>query len=76
MPAPLRCKWELSFHLQESVFRKMEQISFAVFSLILTGEISKYERSRPLHPYIQKATTVIAKGLSIDGCKPLSVTVM
>ena len=38
MPGQLKCKWELSFHLQQSAFRKMEQIYFAIFGLSLTGE--------------------------------------
>ena len=75
MPGPLRCNWELSFHLQQSAFRKMERIYFAIFPLSLTGEILSHERheSWPLHHFIQKAITVITKGLNIDGCKPLSV---
>ena len=76
MPATLKCKWELSFHLQQSVFHKMEQISFAVFGLILTREIFlSHEHSPPLHHYIQKPT-VIAKSLRIDERKPLSVNVI
>ena len=54
MPGPLRCKWELSFHLQESAFRKIEQSCFAIFGLSLTGEIFLSHESSPatspLHP--------------------------
>ena len=46
MMGPLRCKLELSFYLQQSAFRKMEQIYFAIFGLRLTREIlSSHERS-------------------------------
>ena len=67
MPSPLRCILELSFHLQRSTLCKMEQIYFAIFGLSSTP--------RPLHHYVQK-TTIIAKRLIIDGCKPRSVNVV
>ena len=54
IPVPLRCKWELSFHLQRSAFCKMEQIHFIIFGLSLAGEIflndERFPATLPPHP--------------------------
>ena len=64
MPGPLRCKWELSFHLEQSAFCKMEQIYLVIFSLSLTGEISlSQERSPATSPLHLKSNNGNLKGL-------------
>ena len=60
---PLRCKWELSFHLQQSAFRKMEQTYFAIFGLSLTGEIFlSHENSPATSPLHLESNNVNRKG--------------
>ena len=63
-PDPLRCKWELSFNLKQSAFRKMEQTYFGSFGLSLTGEIFlSHERSPVTSPLQSKSNNGNRKGL-------------
>ena len=64
IPDPLRCKWELSFHLKQSAFRKMEQTYFGSFGLSLTGEIFlSHEHSPVTSPLQSKSNNGNRKGL-------------